>query len=268
MQSVDRPQSLFYFAPQEKGLIIWLLWGWKNLGESIFLLWPCAAWAAVGASKLQELLSKPTMLRSRIVKLWSSTWRRQEGWCREGKCQVWNRAAASSCAGLRIDSLFWSAVHSPGDQPTKPHCQSSFLPYFLWTNFHCGILCWDIVLVNTWPVASYNLFLELFSLSNRPIYFINCCHESKTKEGARANSRPLDLCNWPSPNQWPVATLAIASKSSKIPFLKRQIFFNRRYFSRGVYFWKGGYGANAEHCWSSWRSTRPSPESFGHPAWT
>ena len=73
------------------------------------------------------------------------------------------------------------------------------------------------------------------------------------------------------PGHWTCAIdhhLATASKSSKIPFLKRQIFFNRRYFSRGVYFWKGGYGANAEPCWSSRRSTRPSPESFGHPAWT
>ena len=31
--SLDRSQSLFYFVPQEKGLI----WGWKNMGESILL---------------------------------------------------------------------------------------------------------------------------------------------------------------------------------------------------------------------------------------
>ena len=33
---VDRPRSLFYFVPQEKGLIRWVPWGWKNLGYSIF----------------------------------------------------------------------------------------------------------------------------------------------------------------------------------------------------------------------------------------
>ena len=32
---LDRSQSLFYFVPQEKGLIWRPPWGWKNMGESI-----------------------------------------------------------------------------------------------------------------------------------------------------------------------------------------------------------------------------------------
>ena len=34
--AVDRSQPLFYFVPQEKGLIWRPLWGRKNMGESIF----------------------------------------------------------------------------------------------------------------------------------------------------------------------------------------------------------------------------------------
>ena len=34
--SLDRSQSLFYFVPQEKGLIWRPCWGWKNMGESNF----------------------------------------------------------------------------------------------------------------------------------------------------------------------------------------------------------------------------------------
>ena len=33
---LDRSQSLFYFVPQEKGLIWRPCWGWKNMGESNF----------------------------------------------------------------------------------------------------------------------------------------------------------------------------------------------------------------------------------------
>ena len=33
---LDRSQPLFYFVPQEKGLIWRPLWGRKNMGESIF----------------------------------------------------------------------------------------------------------------------------------------------------------------------------------------------------------------------------------------
>ena len=33
---IDRSQPLFYFVPQEKGLIWRPLWGRKNMGESIF----------------------------------------------------------------------------------------------------------------------------------------------------------------------------------------------------------------------------------------
>ena len=32
---LDRSQSLFYFVPQEKGLMWRPPWGWKNMGESI-----------------------------------------------------------------------------------------------------------------------------------------------------------------------------------------------------------------------------------------
>ena len=34
--TVDRSQSLFYFVPQEKGLIWRPCWGWKSMGESNF----------------------------------------------------------------------------------------------------------------------------------------------------------------------------------------------------------------------------------------
>ena len=36
LPALDRSQSLFYFVPQEKGLIRRPCWGWKNMGESIF----------------------------------------------------------------------------------------------------------------------------------------------------------------------------------------------------------------------------------------
>ena len=67
----SNPSSLShsYFVPQEKGLIRWVPWGWKNLGESIFHCQDGSPWHIVEPPRIEPFSTSCNFDKS-IFELW------------------------------------------------------------------------------------------------------------------------------------------------------------------------------------------------------